>query len=140
MTTLRLGSAFPKDSVNRPFIHSGNQSAVLAVLQAESRSIDWPALETSMPKSSLAPAMRAIVFFGLMGTAVTGLTLGAGLQVPDDQSSTTVALEKGAVERGYNTQIAAVDHSDRARSTAKRAIASPSQQAMAAGPVTHIVR
>lgn len=105
-----------------------------------------------MPKSSLAPAMRAIVFFGLMGTAVTGLTLGAGLQMPEDQSSTlqmpedqsstTVALAKGASERGYtdSLQVAAVDHADRSRSTAKRAIASPSQQAMAGGPVTHIVR
>ena len=95
-----------------------------------------------MPKSSLAPAMRAIVFFGLMGTAVTGLTLGAGLQMPEDQSSTTVALAKGASERGYadSLQVAAVDQADRSRSTAKRAIASPSQQAMAGGPVTHIVR
>jgi hypothetical protein len=95
-----------------------------------------------MPKSSLAPAMRAIVFFGLMGTAVTGLTLGAGLQMPDDQSSTTVALAKGAGERGYtdSLRLAAVDRADRSRSAAKRAIASPSQQAMAEGPVTHILR
>ena len=93
-----------------------------------------------MPKSSLAPAMRAIVFFGLMGTAVTGMTLGAGLQMPDDQSSTTIALARG--ERGYtdSLQLAAVDRADRSRSAAKRAIASPSQQAMAGGPVTHIVR
>ncbi|MGX1744127.1 hypothetical protein ACWIEX_21465 [Bosea sp. NPDC055353] len=93
-----------------------------------------------MPKSSLAPAMRAIVFFGLMGTAVSGLTLGARLQTPDDQSSTTIALARG--ERGYtdSLQLAAVDRADRSRSAAKRAIASPSQQAMAGGPVTHIVR
>lgn len=93
-----------------------------------------------MPKSSLAPAMRAIVFFGLMGTAVSALTLGAGLQMPDDHSSTTVALARG--ERGHidTVQLAAVNHADRSRSTAKRAIASPSQQAMADGPVTHIVR
>ncbi|WP_082617662.1 hypothetical protein [Bosea sp. Root670] len=93
-----------------------------------------------MPKSSLAPAMRAIVFFGLMGTAVSGLTLGAGLQTPDDQSSTSIALARG--ERGYadSLQLAAVDRADRSRSAAKRAIASPSQQAMAGGPVTHIVR
>lgn len=93
-----------------------------------------------MPKSSLAPAMRAIVFFGLMGTAVSALTLGAELQLPADQSSTTVALARG--ERGHTdtVQLAAVDHADRSRSTAKRAIASPSQQAMADGPVTHIVR
>lgn len=93
-----------------------------------------------MPKSSLAPAMRAIVFFGLMGTAVSGLTLGARLQMPDDQSSTTIALARG--ERGYtdSLQLAAVDRADRSRSAAKRAIASPSQQAMAGGPVTHIIR
>ncbi|WP_306227830.1 hypothetical protein [Bosea beijingensis] len=95
-----------------------------------------------MPKPSLAPAMRAIVFFGLMGTAVSAMTLGAGLQMPDDQSSTTVAVAKGANERGYtdSLQLAAVDHADRSRSAAKRAIASPSQQAMAGGPITHIVR
>ena len=95
-----------------------------------------------MPKSSLAPAMRAIVFFGLMGTAVAALTLGAGFQMPADQSSTTVAVAKGASERGYadSLQLAAVDRADRSRSAAKRAIASPSQQAMAGGPVTHIVR
>lgn len=95
-----------------------------------------------MPKSSLAPAMRAIVFFGLMGTAVSAMTLGAGLQMPDDQSSTTVAVAKGASERGYidGLQLAAVDQADRPRSAAKRAIASPSQQAMAGGPITHIIR
>jgi hypothetical protein len=93
-----------------------------------------------MPKSSLAPAMRAIVFFGLMGTAVSALTLGAGLQMPDDQSSTTVALAKA--ERGHvdSVQFAAVDRADRPRSAARRAIALPSQQAMADGPVTHIIR
>lgn len=95
-----------------------------------------------MPKSSLAPAMRAIVFFGLMGTAISALTLGAGFQMPADQSSTTVAVAKGASERGYadSLQLAAVDRTDRSRSAAKRAIASPSQQAMADGPVTHILR
>ena len=77
-----------------------------------------------MPKSSLAPAMRAIVFFGLMGTAVSGLTLGARLQMPDDQSSTTIALARG--ERGYtdSLQLAAVDRADRSRSAAKRATGS----------------
>lgn len=95
-----------------------------------------------MPKSSLAPAMRAIVFFGLMGTAVSALTLGAGLQIPDDQSSTTVALARGVGEPSYADalQLAAVDRADRARGAAQRAIASPSQQAMADGPVTHIIR
>jgi hypothetical protein len=93
-----------------------------------------------MLKPSLAPAVRAIVFFGLMGTAVTGLTLGAGLQMPADQSSTSVALAKG--EHGYSDslRLASVDRSDRSRSAAKRAIASPSQQAMADGLRTHIVR
>ena len=95
-----------------------------------------------MPKPSLAPAMRAIVFFGLIGTAVAALTLGAGLQMPTDQSSTTIAVARGASERGSigSLQLAAVDRADRSRSAAKRAIASPSQQAMADGPVTHIVR
>ncbi len=93
-----------------------------------------------MLKSSLAPAMRAIVFFGLMGGAVSGMTLGAGLQMPADQSSTSVALAKGERGQADTVQFAAVDRSDRSRSAAKRAIASPSQQAMAEGPVTHIVR
>ncbi len=95
-----------------------------------------------MPKPSLAPAMRAIFFFGLMGTAVSALSLGAGLQMPADQSSTTIALARGANERGYTDtlRLAAVDRTDRSRSAAKRVMASPSQQAMADGPVAHIVR
>ena len=93
-----------------------------------------------MLKPSLAPVVRALVFFGLMGTVVTGLTFGARLQMPADQSSMTVALAKG--ERGLTetTQFAAVDRADRGRSAAKRTVASPSQQAMADGPVTRIVR
>lgn len=93
-----------------------------------------------MPKASLAPAARALFFFGFMGAAVTGLTLGAQLQAPTDQSSTTVALAKGERDQAADLRFAAVDRSDRAQSTAKRAIASPSQQAMAGGLVTHIVR
>ncbi|WP_293797221.1 hypothetical protein [uncultured Bosea sp.] len=93
-----------------------------------------------MLKPSLAPAVRAIVFFGLMGTAVSGMTLGAGLQMPADQSSTSTALAKAEHGAAATVQFAAVDRSDRSRSAAKRAIASPSQQAMADGPVTHIVR
>lgn len=93
-----------------------------------------------MLKNSLAPAARAFLFFGVMGAAVTGLTLGAQLQVPSDQSSTTVAQAKGERDTGADLRFAAADRADRAQSTAKRAIASPSQQAMADGPRTRILR
>jgi hypothetical protein len=62
-------------------------------------------METLMPKSSLAPAMRATVFFGLMGAAIAGLTLGAKLQIQTDQSSTTIELARG---EGEQTRIIAL--------------------------------
>lgn len=118
----------------------GTKTALPAFyIEKTEQSVGQP-VETDMPKSSLAPAVRAIVFFGLMGTAVASLTLGAGLQMTADQSSTSVALAKG--ETGYvdSLHLASVDRSDRSRSAAKRAIASPSQQALADGPRTHIIR
>lgn len=93
-----------------------------------------------MLNNSLAPAARAFLFFGVMGAAVMGLTLGAQWQMPTDQSSTTIAQAKGERDLGADLRFAAVDHTDRAQSTAKRAIASPSQQAMADGPATRILR
>lgn len=93
-----------------------------------------------MPKASLAPAVRALLFFGFMGAAVTGLTIGAQLQIPSDQSSTSVAMARGERDKAADLRFAAVDSADRTRSTAKRAIASPSQQALASGPITHVVR
>jgi hypothetical protein len=93
-----------------------------------------------MLKASLAPAVRALFFFGFMGAAVTGLTIGAQLQAPTDQSSTSVAQARGERDPAADLRFAAVDRADRAQSTAKRAIASPSQQALAGGPVTHVVR
>ncbi|QEL24384.1 hypothetical protein FQV39_18710 [Bosea sp. F3-2] len=93
-----------------------------------------------MLKASLAPAVRAFCFFGLMGAAITGLTVGAQLQGATDQSSTSVAQARGERDQGADLRFAAVDHADRAQSTAKRAIASPSQQALAGGPITHVVR
>lgn len=77
-----------------------------------------------MPKSSLAPAVRAIVFFGLMGAAVSSLTLGAGLQTPTDRSSTTVALAKGQQDHAEKRQLATAD---RGRSAVKHFAAYPSQ-------------
>jgi|Hof3ISUMetaT_23_FD_contig_31_2178692_length_349_multi_4_in_0_out_0_1 hypothetical protein len=93
-----------------------------------------------MLRNSLAPAARALLFFGVMGAAVTSLTLGAQWQMPTDQSSTTIALSKGERDLSADLRFAAVDHADRAQSTAKRAIASPSQQAMADSLVTRILR
>ncbi len=93
-----------------------------------------------MLKASLAPAARALFFFGFMGAAVTGLTVGARLQAPSDQSSTTVAMTKVERNQAADLRFAAVDSADRTRSTAKRALASPSQQALADAPVTHILR
>jgi len=83
-----------------------------------------------MPRSSLAPAARAALFFGFMGTAIAGLTLGADLQAPGDQSSTTVALAKGVRDVTADQRFAATPV-DRTQLTARRAVASPSQQAMA---------
>lgn len=93
-----------------------------------------------MLKNSLAPAARAFVFFGVMGAAVTGLTLGAQWQTPTDQSSTSIAQARGERDPAADLRFAAVDRTDRSQSTAKRAIASPSQQAMADGPRTRILR
>jgi len=93
-----------------------------------------------MLNASLAPAIRALCFFGFMGAAVAGLTIGAQLQSATDRSSTSVALAKGERGQAADQRFAAADHADRAQSTTKRAIASPSQQALADGPVTHVVR
>lgn len=86
-----------------------------------------------MLKDSFAPAKRALAFFGCMGLMVGGLTLGAGLQIPTDQSSTTVATLRGVDPSASAQQFAAVNRSDRSESAAKRAIPTSSQQAMA-GP------
>ncbi|CAH1661395.1 conserved hypothetical protein [Hyphomicrobiales bacterium] len=93
-----------------------------------------------MLQNSLAPAARALLFFGVMGAAVSGLTLGAQWQMPTDQSSTTVAQARGERDLGADLRFAAVDHADRAQSTAKRASASPSQHAMADSPIARILR
>jgi len=84
-----------------------------------------------MLNNSFAPAKRAMIFFGCMGAVVGGLTLGSALQLPTDQSSTTVAMARGADPAPAGLQFAAVNRSDRTESAAKRAIPSPSQQAMA---------
>ena len=82
-----------------------------------------------MLNDSLAPAKRALIFFGCMAAVVAGLTFGAGLQLPADQSSTTVAQLRGA--RPNEAQFAAVDRSDRSESVVHRAIPAASKQAMA---------
>lgn len=93
-----------------------------------------------MLNAGLAPAIRALLFFGFMGAAVGGLTLGARFQALTDQSSTSVALARGERDPAADFRVAAVDRSDRSQSAAKRAIPSPSQQAMAETPARHILR
>ncbi|MDX3805264.1 hypothetical protein ACXIUS_20705 [Bosea thiooxidans] len=83
-----------------------------------------------MLNDSLAPAKRALIFFGCMAAVVSGLTFGAGLQVPTDQSSTTVAQQRHGAQPN-EARFAAVDRSDRGETVVRRAIPAPSQQAMA---------
>lgn len=92
-----------------------------------------------MSDSSLAPIMRAFVFFGFMGVAVVTLTVGAGLQGSDDLSSASVAQAK--IERNIPTdaQIAAVDARQRSIDAARRAIPN-AQQARAVDASAAIVR
>lgn len=92
-----------------------------------------------MLNDSLAPAKRALVFFGCMGAVVGGLTLGAGLQVPTDQSSTTVAALRGHAQPD-EARFAAVDRSDRSESAAQRAIPAPNKQARAEGARFTVLR
>ncbi|KQU54920.1 hypothetical protein ASG72_04760 [Bosea sp. Leaf344] len=80
-----------------------------------------------MLNDSLAPIKRGLAFFGVMGAAVAALTFGADLQIPTDQSSTTVAQAK--LERKVPTDVrfAAVDPAQRSVGATKRAIAGPQQ-------------
>lgn len=93
-----------------------------------------------MLNHSFAPAKRALIFFGCMGAVVGGLTLGSSFQLPTDQSSTTVAMARGADPVPAGAQYAAVNRSERTESAAKRAIPSPSQQAMVEKSRTTILR
>lgn len=93
-----------------------------------------------MLNAGLAPTIRALLFFGFMGAAIGGLTLGARFQALTDQSSTSVALARSLGDPATDFRVAAVDRSDRSQSTAKRAIPSPSQQAMAENPTRRILR
>ena len=81
-----------------------------------------------MLNESFAPIKRASLFFGLMGVAIAALTMGAGLQQPGDQSSTTVAQAKIERHEPTDVRFAAVNPSQQKASPAKRAIAT-SQQA-----------
>ena len=92
-----------------------------------------------MLNDSLAPIKRASLFFGFMGLAIATLTFGAGLQLPGDQSSTTV--EQAKLERHVptDTRFAAVDPSQRQASPAKRAIVT-SQQALLERPSISVLR
>ncbi|MBN9457592.1 MAG: hypothetical protein J0I54_13270 [Bosea sp.] len=90
-----------------------------------------------MLNDSLAPAKRALIFFGCMGALVAGLTYGAGLQIPSDRSSATVAQMRGAPAE---TQFAAVDRADRGETVVRRAIPAPSKQAMVEGEPRIVLR
>ena len=48
-----------------------------------------------MLNTGLAPAIRALIFFGFMTGAIGCLTVGGRFQTPEDQSSTSVALARG---------------------------------------------
>jgi hypothetical protein len=85
-----------------------------------------------MLNDSLAPIKRAGLFFGFMGAAVVALTIGAGLQAPTDQSSSSIAQSKIERHLPTDTQLAAVDPGQKVVGTTKRAIPT-SQQAMLAG-------
>jgi hypothetical protein len=85
-----------------------------------------------MLTNSLAPIKRAGLFFGFMGVAVAALTIGAGLQAPTDQSSTTVAQTKIERNLAPDARFAAVDPGQKAVDASKRAIPY-SQQAQLAG-------
>lgn len=93
-----------------------------------------------MLNTGLAPAIRALIFFGFMAGAIGCLTVGGRFQTPEDQSSTSVALARGERDPATDFRVAAVDRSDRSQSAAKRAIPSPSQQAMAEGSTRRILR
>lgn len=92
-----------------------------------------------MLNNSLAPIKRAALFFGFMGLAVTGLTLGAGLQGAADQSSTTVAEAKLRHNIPSDEQLASAGTVARVVSRAKQAIAA-SQQAMLDRPAGSVMR
>lgn len=92
-----------------------------------------------MLNDSLAPAKRAFFFFGCMAAVVTGLSFGAGLQMPTDQSSTTVAASRNHPQPN-EARFAAVDRADRSESAARRSIPAPSKQAMADGVRALILR
>ncbi|KRE11841.1 hypothetical protein ASE63_18985 [Bosea sp. Root381] len=82
-----------------------------------------------MLNNSLAPIKRAGLFFGFMGAAVFALTLGAGLQETNSDSSSAVAQAKIERQLPTDARFAAVDPSQRSDDVAKRAIGG-SQQAM----------
>lgn len=82
-----------------------------------------------MLNDSLAPIKRGLAFFGIMGAAVAALTFGADLQIPTDQSSTTVAQAKLERKAPTDVRFAAVDPRQRAVGATKRAIAGPQQAA-----------
>jgi hypothetical protein len=87
-----------------------------------------------MFNDSFAPIKRASLFFGVMGIAIASLTLGAGLQIPTDESSATVAQAKMQRNEPTDSRIAAVNPRQQQASPAKRAIATAQQAMVAASP------
>ena len=92
-----------------------------------------------MSEASFAPVRRAGLFFGIMGVAVAALTYGAGIQGFDDTSSSSVAQAKVERHVPVDALFAAVNPSDRARSSAQRAV-SPDRQAQAAVDAGSVLR
>ncbi len=93
-----------------------------------------------MLNNSLAPIKRGLAFFGVMGAAVAALTFGADLQIPTDQSSTTVAQAKLERKVPADVRFAAVDPAQRNVGVTKRAIAGPQQAANFTGTSSYIMR
>ena len=81
-----------------------------------------------MLNPSLAPVRRAAIFFGFMALGVTALTAGPAFQPVSDQSSPTVAMQRGSSEPAADLRFAAVDPTHRGSDQTKRAIAT-SQEA-----------
>ncbi len=82
-----------------------------------------------MLNDSLASAKRALLFFGCMATLVAGLTFGAGLQLPTDQSSTTVAELRSRAQAEQARFAGLVRQEQPSQAAADRAVAT--RQALA---------
>lgn len=82
-----------------------------------------------MLTNSFAPIRRAGLFFGFMALGVGALTIGSDYQETNPESSTAVAQAKIERQIPTDSQLAAVNPSQRTVGVTKRAIGG-TQQAM----------